>query len=130
RALVPVLDPLAIQDVGEPRIVAPVHRDDLDARVGYNTAEPLVRWSFFALRVPRYPKLTILFAKRRDQLYPSLFGDRLGFLDPSQQDARLGLDTVNVSIETSERVANPPAFRSDVGLANIEVRGKPLLLPN
>ena len=64
-ALSEVFQALALQNLGEPRIVAPVHLNDAPSRIGWNIAEAPVGGAALAFRVPCHPKFAVVFAKGR-----------------------------------------------------------------
>ena len=117
--------PVAFELGREAWIVPPVHLHDLEARV-CRVAEPLVCRAVLALRVPCHPEFAIFLAQGRNELRPGVIRDRLGLIDPAQENARLGLDAVDVPVETGEFVGYPPVLRSDELLANLVMLEKPV----
>ena len=83
-------------------------------------SETLVCCALLAVRIPRHPDFRALFAHGRNCDRPAICAHRLSFIDPEQQDTRLGLDAVQVVPQAGKNVGDPPAFGPDVGFADVE----------
>src|SRR6185295_16111876 len=129
RSLGQILAPRLVQRRGKPRVVPPVHLHDLRA-VRRVLTKPLVRRALLALWVPRDPDFCAFLAHGRNGYQPPGFADLLGFIDPQQQDPRLGLDAFQVMTQAGELELDPTVAGADVLLPDVVGAGQHRLTRN
>ncbi|MNY32251.1 hypothetical protein D3C86_1664550 [compost metagenome] len=114
------------EHIRKPGVVGVVQFNDLGA-VRHALHEPQVRGATVNFRVPGKPDLRVVLSDCRQELLVGDLAYVLCLVNPCDQNARLGLDAVQVVAQAGEGVRHPTVARPNEALADLEIRVEPRL---